>query len=121
MNIFTLRDRLIGEYRDYTSSFYQIRDARIRQTVEDAIANGLLWPDALIQLNPALARITAPASRCACIPTKKPRYARRAPAIIMSLPPAPVPARVCRILSRLSITCCGAGQAMAFRRLSSTR
>ncbi len=53
MNIFTLRDRLIGEYRDYTSSFYQIRDARIRQTVEDAIADGLLWPDALIQLNPA--------------------------------------------------------------------
>lgn len=42
MNIFTLRDRLIGEYRDYTSSFYQIRDARIRQMVEDAIAHGLL-------------------------------------------------------------------------------
>lgn len=42
MNIFTLRDRLIGEYRDYISSFYQIRDVRIRQMVEDAIAHGLL-------------------------------------------------------------------------------
>ncbi len=55
MNIFDLRTRLIEDYNAYISSFFQIRDPRIRATVDEAIHAGLLWPEALIQLNPAFA------------------------------------------------------------------
>src|SRR5260221_5276084 len=53
MDVFQLRDRLIRDYREYTLSFVQVRDARIHQTVEEAIDAGALWPEPLIQLNPA--------------------------------------------------------------------
>ncbi len=55
MDIFELRDRLIEDYNAYISSFFQIRDTAIRAKVEESIQAGLLWPDALIQLNPAFA------------------------------------------------------------------
>lgn len=55
MNIFDLRTRLIEDYNAYISSFFQIRDPRIRATVDEAIHAGLLWSEALIQLNPAFA------------------------------------------------------------------
>lgn len=53
MNVFTLRDRLVGEYTDYTSSFITIRDRRIREAVERDLDAGLLWPDPMVQLNPS--------------------------------------------------------------------
>ncbi|MCX8039499.1 MAG: DEAD/DEAH box helicase [Planctomycetota bacterium] len=52
MDVFALRDHLIGEYRSYVESFITIRDSRIRSLVEREIEQGLLWPDPLIQLNP---------------------------------------------------------------------
>ncbi|MEI6775913.1 MAG: DEAD/DEAH box helicase [Chloroflexales bacterium] len=55
MNIFELRDRLIQDYNAYIGSFFQIRDTAIRATVEESIQSGLLWPESLIQLNPAFA------------------------------------------------------------------
>lgn len=55
MHIFELRDRLIADYNAYISSFFQIRNAQIRATVEAAVGDGLLWPETLIQLNPAFA------------------------------------------------------------------
>ncbi|RRR68803.1 MAG: DEAD/DEAH box helicase [Candidatus Viridilinea halotolerans] len=55
MDIFQLRDRLIEDYNAYISSFFQIRDARIRATVAATVRDGLLWPESLIQLNPAFA------------------------------------------------------------------
>lgn len=55
MDIFELRDRLIEDYNAYISSFFQIRDVHIRATVEAAVRAGLLWPESLIQLNPAFA------------------------------------------------------------------
>ena len=53
MDVFALRDRLIGEYRDYVTSFIHIADERVREQVEESLAAGHLWPDPLIQLNPA--------------------------------------------------------------------
>jgi ATP-dependent helicase YprA (DUF1998 family)/very-short-patch-repair endonuclease len=53
MNVFDLRDRLIGDYATYISSFIQIRDQRIRDYVDQELQRGLLWPESLIQLNPA--------------------------------------------------------------------
>ena len=53
MNVFQLRDFLIRDYQQYISSFIQIRDKRIREYVDQQLASGLLWPDALVQLNPA--------------------------------------------------------------------
>jgi ATP-dependent helicase YprA (DUF1998 family)/very-short-patch-repair endonuclease len=53
MNVFSLRDQLVKEYSEYISSFIQIRDQRIKEHVGQQLSSGLLWPDALIQLNPA--------------------------------------------------------------------
>lgn len=53
MNVFLLRNHLIGDYATYISSFIQIRDLRIHEYVNQSLAEGLLWPDPLIQLNPS--------------------------------------------------------------------
>ena len=56
MDVFSLRDSIIrGDYASYTSSFIEISDQRIRDEVESKFASGLLWPDPLLQLNPAFA------------------------------------------------------------------
>ena len=56
MDVFSLRDSIIrGDYASYTSSFIEIADQRIRDEVESRFASGLLWPDPLLQLNPAFA------------------------------------------------------------------
>lgn len=53
MNIFELRQRLIGDYSSYIKSFIQIRDSRIQRYVEQELFHkGILWPEPLIQLNP---------------------------------------------------------------------
>lgn len=53
MNVFTLRDRLVQDYSSYIRSFIRIRDDRVSQHVTDCLDSGALWPDPLIQLNPA--------------------------------------------------------------------
>ena len=53
MNIFDFRDRLIQDYSQYVKSFIKIRDTRISEYVEKELNDGALWPDPLIQLNPA--------------------------------------------------------------------
>ncbi|MCS6803438.1 MAG: DEAD/DEAH box helicase, partial [Dehalococcoidia bacterium] len=53
MDVFALRDRLIGQYRDYVSSFFSIRDQRLRDFVDRLLDSGRLWPDPLVQLNPS--------------------------------------------------------------------
>jgi hypothetical protein len=52
MNVFELRERLVGDYADYTGSFIAVRDERICQAVGTELESGLLWPDPIIQLNP---------------------------------------------------------------------
>jgi len=53
MNVFELRNHLVENYKSYVSSFIQIRDERIRTHVDEQLMAGLLWPEPLIQLNPA--------------------------------------------------------------------
>lgn len=53
MDVFGLRDKLVKDYSEYTRSFIQIRDSRIRDHVEQRLSEGLLWPDPLIQMNPS--------------------------------------------------------------------
>jgi ATP-dependent helicase YprA (DUF1998 family) len=54
MSIFTLRQSVIEEYSKYVQSFLSIADERIRTFIEDELLKKqTLWPDALLQLNPA--------------------------------------------------------------------
>src|SRR4051794_10137411 len=53
MDVFKLRDNLIGAYRQYATSFMRIRDQRIRDLVDAALDEGKLWPYPQIGLNPA--------------------------------------------------------------------
>jgi len=53
MDIFALRDQVVGEYRRYFESFINILDDRLRGFVQERLAEGEMWPDAVLQLNPA--------------------------------------------------------------------
>jgi ATP-dependent helicase YprA (DUF1998 family) len=53
MNVFELRERLIGDYSSYIRSFIRIRDERVGALVTSRLDQGRLWPDPLIQLNPS--------------------------------------------------------------------
>ncbi len=53
VNVFELRDKLVRDFAEYTRSFVWIRDPRIRALVDDELERGLLWPDPIVQLNPA--------------------------------------------------------------------
>lgn len=52
-DVFALRDRVVQEYRDYVESFVRVLDSRIDQFVRQQLGGGELWPDAVLQLNPA--------------------------------------------------------------------
>ena len=52
-DVFKLRDRVVGEYRDYVESFVHIYDQGIEEFVRAKLSQGELWPDAVLQLNPA--------------------------------------------------------------------
>jgi hypothetical protein len=41
MNVFDLRDRLVGDYASYTRSFIKIADPRISQAVESGLDAGM--------------------------------------------------------------------------------
>jgi len=53
MDIFKYRNALVSDYSDYISSFVSIRDERIKTVAQEELKADLLWPDPLIQLNPA--------------------------------------------------------------------
>ena len=55
MDIFGVRDQLVEDYREYTSSFVDVRDPRIRAHVEERMAVGYQWPDPWVSLNPNFA------------------------------------------------------------------
>lgn len=56
IDIFTLRDRIVEEYRSYVESFVHIRDPRLDAFVRDELEQGRLWPQAVLQLNPNYVR-----------------------------------------------------------------
>src|SRR3954453_14782191 len=53
MDVFALREKLVGDYRRYAESFLTIRDERIAEHVRAKLDEGLLWPDPPLQLNPS--------------------------------------------------------------------
>ncbi len=53
MNVFEFRNQLVGDYADFIKSFINITDDRIKALADRELENGLLWPDPLIQLDPA--------------------------------------------------------------------
>lgn len=55
MDVFALREKVVNDYRDYIKSFVRIRDEAIDQFVQQKFDAGALWPDAILQLNPAYA------------------------------------------------------------------
>lgn len=56
MDVFELREQLIGEYQSYATSFMRFRDERIRAHVQHQLDNGRLWKHPQIGLNPSFER-----------------------------------------------------------------
>jgi len=53
MNIFQTHAQIVEDYANYISSFLNIADSGIKQHVEDQLKQGKLWPEPLLQFNPA--------------------------------------------------------------------
>ena len=53
MDVFALREKVVSDYRHYIESFVRINDERIDSFVKEQFETGALWPDAILQLNPA--------------------------------------------------------------------
>lgn len=52
MDVFGIRERLIDDYRSFTTSFVEPRDERIRQHLDERLQSGNQWPDPWLSLNP---------------------------------------------------------------------
>lgn len=57
MDIFQVREQLIDDYRQFTSSFVKVREDehRLKQHVDDRMTSGEQCPDAWVSLNPNFA------------------------------------------------------------------
>jgi ATP-dependent helicase YprA (DUF1998 family) len=53
MDVFKLREAVVNEYRSYVESFIRVYDPDIGKFIADSLHKGQLWPDAVLQLNPA--------------------------------------------------------------------
>jgi len=53
MDVFKLRESIVDEYKAYVESFVRVLDPRVSEFVQEQLASGELWPDAVLQLNPA--------------------------------------------------------------------
>lgn len=53
MDVFKIRDRLIHEYREYVGGFVAVKQEDAHKYVEEYFGSGRLWPEPLVQLNPA--------------------------------------------------------------------
>ena len=53
MNIFAVHANVVNDYKSYITGFINIQDEAIRNTVEQELDAGKLWPEPLLQFNPA--------------------------------------------------------------------
>ena len=53
MNIFETHSRIVSDYASYISSFIKISDREIENKVKAELGEGKLWPEPLLQFNPA--------------------------------------------------------------------
>ncbi len=58
LDIFDLRDAVIGEYQRFATSFTTIHAADIREQIDAIYAENRYWPEPLIQINPNYKRAT---------------------------------------------------------------
>jgi hypothetical protein len=58
LDVFSLRDTVVGEYKKFATSFTTIHAEDIRQQVEAIYARDRYWPEPLIQINPSYKRST---------------------------------------------------------------
>ena len=55
MDVFGIRNRLVDDYRSYTTSFVAPRDPRIADYLQRRLDDGAQWPDPWLSLNPFFA------------------------------------------------------------------
>jgi len=53
MDVFGIRDRLVEDYRSFTSGAVEVRDPRVRDVVQRRLDDGVQWPDPWLSLNPS--------------------------------------------------------------------
>ena len=53
MKIFDTHKQIVDDYAQYIRSFINISDPEIKRKVEDSLSEGRLWPQPLLQFNPA--------------------------------------------------------------------
>ena len=53
VDIFNIHDGIVRSYAEYVRSFITIKDESIAQAISAELDSGKLWPDALVQFNPA--------------------------------------------------------------------
>lgn len=53
MNVFDTHAKIVDDYASYIRSFINIADPEIREAVDAALGEGKLWPEPLLQFNPA--------------------------------------------------------------------
>ena len=56
MSVFDLHAGVLNDYRDFVQSFINVADDRARERIENALNEGALWPDPLLQLSPSYVR-----------------------------------------------------------------
>ena len=59
MDALTLHSSIVNGYKDYISSFINIADEDIKNKVDEKLDNGELWPDPLVQFNPAFLKTSS--------------------------------------------------------------
>lgn len=57
MNVFEIHRQIVEDYSQYIRSFINISDPEIERTVEGALSKGSLWPQPLLQFNPAYEQV----------------------------------------------------------------
>jgi hypothetical protein len=58
MDVFSLRDSVVGDYKKFATSFTTIQADDMRQQVQAIRAEQRYWPEPLIQINPSYKRVT---------------------------------------------------------------
>ena len=53
MNVFELHRNVVADYEKYIRSFIRISDPKIAEVVDAELSRGKLWPEPLLQFNPA--------------------------------------------------------------------
>ena len=59
LDVFSLRESIVNEYKHFATSFTSIHANDIREQVEAFYGQNRYWPEPLIQINPSYKRTTS--------------------------------------------------------------